>query len=363
MGGGMLDFSYIWVANSAQHTVSRIDTTTLTELGRYYVRPDLSGNPSRTSVGLTGDVTVASRMGGVTKYYARVEDCEDTNGTPGIQTSAGPNDILPWDQEECRAWHTPFPQYNVMRPMAWTSGTLNEETCEIEDAKVWTTGAVANTPSTAHAIRLDGATGQVDVQLNVPEVCVGTYGPYGGAVDENNDFWFHSRDCLGPAPLVRVDADGGGYDVYDVPAPVAPYGITVDSNSRIWLAGYQGGIARFDPDTETFDVIEGVTGLGIQEDAQGRMWMAVYPWNLFRGVHAFDVDTMQIVQTIDMSAATPSSRGISIDFEGYVWMVDQNTSAWKIDPDNNSWEEVDGLVGPYTYSDMTGWGLKLVTPQ
>jgi streptogramin lyase len=246
--------------------------------------------------------------------------------------------------------------------MAWTSGTLNEQNCTIEGAKVWTTGAVANSAGSTHALRLDGESGEVDLDVHIPEVCVGASGPYGGAVDEDNNFWFHSRDCVAPAPLVRVDADGGSYDVYDVPSPVHPYGITVDSNGRIWLAGYIGGLARFDPDTETFDVLPGVTGLGIQEDGQGRMWMAVYPWDNFRGVHAFDVDTMQIIKTIDMTQVTPSSRGISIDFEGYVWMVDQHQSAWKIDADANTWEHYDGLTGPYTYSDMTGWGLKLVNP-
>jgi streptogramin lyase len=104
-----------------------------------------------------------------------------------------------------------------------------------------------------------------------------------------------------------------------------------------------------------------VTGLGIQEDARGRMWMAIYPWGT-TGVVAFDVETMAVVQTIDMTATTPSSRGVSIDFEGYVWLVDQDSSAFKIDPATGTWEEYAGLTGPYTYSDMTGWGLSLVTP-
>jgi hypothetical protein len=92
------DFTYIWVANSPQGTISKLDTRTIIEEGRYRSRPDTYGDPSRTSVNLSGDVAVANRSGGLTKIYARVGDCQDTNGTPGIQTSSGKDDILDWGQ-------------------------------------------------------------------------------------------------------------------------------------------------------------------------------------------------------------------------------------------------------------------------
>ena len=44
------------------------------------------------------------------------------------------------------------------------------------------------------------------------------------------------------------------------------------------------------------------------------------------GVVAFDVGTMAIVESIDMTGIAPQSRGISIDFDGYVWMIDQTDS-------------------------------------
>lgn len=359
-GAEDVDFSYIWVANSAEGTVSKLDTTTLTELGRYIVRPDSAGNPSRTSVNLSGDVAVANRAGDIVKIFAQTEDCADTNGTPGIQTSSGANDVLAWGEEECIAWYADLP-YNAQRPVAWTAGTFDADACAWVDQAVWTTGANLSTAGSVHAMRLNGDTGALEIDLPVPELSVGSFGPYGGAVDAVGDFWFHSRDAGLPHPLVHVDADGASYEIIDVPDPVAPYGITVDSNGRIWLAGYQGGLGRYDPMLGTWDTLDGFTGLGIQEDANGVMWMAIFPWDSLRGVHAFDVDTMTHLSTIDMSAEAPSSRGVSIDFDGYVWMVDQASSAWKIDPTFGTWERYDGLTGPYTYSDMTGWGLSLVT--
>ena len=71
-----------------------VATESLEEVGRYRVRPDSAGSPSRTSVNLAGDVAVANRSGGITKVFANIESCQDTNGTPGIQTSTGANDIL-----------------------------------------------------------------------------------------------------------------------------------------------------------------------------------------------------------------------------------------------------------------------------
>jgi hypothetical protein len=358
-GGGGLDFSYIWIANSAQGTVSKIDTQTMTELGRYLVRADAAGSPSRTSVNLVGDVAVANRFGGLAKIYAREDRCVDGNGMPGIQTSTGAADIRAWGDEECLAWYTPVAQ-NQQRPVAWTAGTYDQRECTYVQQKIWTTAAVYNTAGSIVAMRLDGDTGIIEIELPVPELTTTSFGPYGGAVDANDDFWFHSRDSGFPHPLVHVSADGASYEIIPVPDPVAPYGITIDSSGRVWLAGYQGGTGRYDPLTGTWLTVPGVTGLGIQEDAQGRMWMAIYPWTT-TGVVAFDVDSMAIVESFDMTGTAPESRGISIDFDGYVWMVDQTDSAFKIDPATGTWERYQGLTGPYTYSDMTGWGLSLVS--
>ena len=114
-GGGGIDFSYIWIADSSQNAVSKINTQTLIEEGRYLVHPGY-GNPSRTSVSLSGDVAIANRAGGVTKVYAELDDCQDVNGMPGIQTSSGGADVLAWGTDDCVAWHTPM-NYSTQRPI------------------------------------------------------------------------------------------------------------------------------------------------------------------------------------------------------------------------------------------------------
>ena len=101
---GDFEFSYIWVANAPESTISKINTRTMQEVGRYLTRADSDGNPSRTSVNLSGDVAVANRNGGVAKFYAQSEHCEDKNGDGSIQTSTGKDNVLAWDEEERRGF-------------------------------------------------------------------------------------------------------------------------------------------------------------------------------------------------------------------------------------------------------------------
>lgn len=358
-GGGMggdVDFSYIWVANSSQNAVSKIDTQTMVEQGRYLVHPG-NGNPSRTSVSLSGDVAVANRNGGITKLYADVGDCVESNGMAGIQTSTGSTDILAWDMEECRAWYTPM-AYTTQRPVAWSPGTFNPATCEWEGQQVWTAAAQSGVSGSVVVSVLDGETGMIDAAIPIPEINIGYYGPYGAAFDTNGDFWFVDSGNDGAVQeLVRVDGVTHAYDIWMTPA-INPYGFTVDTLGRPWIAGYAGGVARFDPVTQTFDVNATITGLGIQEDANGVMWMAHYPWS-YEGVIAIDRDSMAVLGQTDLPSNL--AKGVSIDFDGNVWVVDQGTSAFRIDPSTGTIDTFTGLVGPYTYSDMTGWGLSSVS--
>ncbi|MBK7829029.1 hypothetical protein [Nannocystis sp.] len=349
-GGNQPEFSYIWVANSGEGTISKIDTQTLVEQGRYRVRPDSAGSPSRTSVNLSGDVAVANRLGGVTKVYAEMADCKESNGQPGIQTSSN-NISLAWGEEECIAWHTPF-AFTTQRPVAWAPGTLNPATCKYENEKLWTAGGQNNIADSLTIHRLNGETGAIEDTIAMPDVFHGYFGAYGGAVNQAGDFWFITYDL--PSTLVRVDAKTLAYEKFSVPNGLCPYGFAVDSKGRPWTGSFCQASARFTPETQAWDQFP-VLGYGLQQDADGRMWIADYS---LPGTRAIDPESLAILDTIPLNSG--SVKGISIDFYGYVWVVDMNQSAFRVDPDDHSVLSYDGLVGPYTYSDMTGWGLSNV---
>jgi len=364
-GCGNTEWSYIWIANSAEHTVSKINTRTLVEEGRYFTRADQSGNPSRTSVSIDARaVVVANRFGGVTKIWAREADCVDKNNNGMIDTSTGPGDVRPFDQDECIAWHSAYPGATVQRPVAWTSGVLNQTTCEYENQKVWTSTG-ADSPmgpgycgaSGTWVHRLDGETGVIEDTVLIPESDVPCaawgnwgFGFYGGAVDPDNNFWLST---FGAGKLVRVDFDTLDYTVFNG----SSYGVTVDTMGRPWVGD---GPQRFNPGNGSFDpppngTLPGAGGSGIAEDHEGRMWAATT-----NGVGWVDRDTLTIGDTV-LLPAQGLYRGISVDVDGYVWAIPLGgTQAFKIDPDTYTFESVDGLNGPYTYSDMTGGQLNNV---
>lgn len=141
-----------------------------------------------------------------------------------------------------------------------------------------------------------------------------------------------------------------------MPASVCSYGFAVDSLDRPWIGAFCGGTTMFDPVTEEWTTLFGVLGYGLQEDANKTMWLATYSPP---GLQAINVETLETGKHIELP--TNSARGVSVDFYGYVWFVDMQQSAWRVDTDAETWESYAGLNGPYTYSDMTGWGLNLAS--
>ena len=98
---------------------------------------------------------------------------------------------------------------------------------------------------------------------------------------------------------------------------------------------------------------------GIAEDLQGRMWTATQG-----GVGWVDSETMVVGDIVPLPG-NYLYRGIGVDVDGYIWAVQLGgTQAYKIDPDTYETWFVDGLNGPYTYSDMTGGQIaKVLCPQ
>ena len=338
----------IWIANSGQGTVSKIDTETGTELGRYIVRPDSAGSPSRTSVNRYGDVAVANRLGGVTKVYAGQVNCQDTNGTPGIQTSNSAA-FLAWGQEECVAWHAPF-GYQSQRPVAWTRGEFNQGTCQYDNEEVFTSGNNAN--GHIDILVLDGDDGSVTEMIQIPTgpntLDDDYFGIYGGAVDGDGNFW---GTQLGGERMVKVNRADMSYDIIHTPGYGSWYGMTVDSDGMVWLCS--DTVARYDPMTQSWAQasVGGYTGCMADASENGLLWASTGS-----GVVGVNRDTLQV----EKSCPGNGSYGVSIDFEGYVWAVAYGSLATKWDPVTcQSWS-YNGLVGAYTYSDMTGYALSNV---
>jgi hypothetical protein len=351
--GSELEFSYIWIANSQQGTVSRVNTKDVTEEGRYLTRPDGAGNPSRTSVSLSGRaVAVANRSGGVVKIWSQADLCDPMkNGQPGLQTSDGKDDVLDWGDDDCVAWYSPFDDSNSQRPIAWIAGEQDLETCEYHDEQLWTARS-GQDGVFAHLLNGEDGSEAAKVPTGMNG---GMFGQYGGAVDSKGDFWITVNGILGPPNLAVVHHDDLTVEHYEFPDGIAAYGITVDSQDRVWLSanGYGVGVSSFDPATDTWTKGNGgfTSFAGVVETADHRIWTGSQDGTLYW----FNGDDATVGQGLLLDSMI---KGVSVDMEGFVWAV-TGTTAFKVDPDNlQVVGSYDGLDGPYTYSDMTGWALQ-----
>ena len=121
------------------------------------------------------------------------------------------------------------------------------------------------------------------------------------------------------------------------------------------------GVTVFDPVSESWTAIagsEGILGRGIGVDGQGNVWTATNGGGTFGcGLLQVSAETLSVIthHTFDQ-CGTP--LGISIDAEGKVWMVDYNGWAYQVDPQTYEKKIVPIANVHYTYSDMTGFGLK-----
>ncbi len=359
--GQASEFSYIFIANSPESTVSKIDTNSVDEVGRYLTRGDAAGNPSRTSVSISGRaVVVANRYGGLIKIFANEEDCIDANGNGVIDTSTGAGDVRAWGQDECVHWFRDFPTWTVQRPVAWAPGVFDAAQCRWEDEAVWTAGCGGGSPgfggdSTTHVHYIDGETG-LDLQVvDLNDYSCTGFGPYGGAVDSEGNFWMIKNNNQ----LARVNRSDFTHQIWDRSANTAPYGLTVDASGRPWVTSYSAGAgaARFDPMTETWaealdPVLIGNGQSGIAQGADGLIWMGTGVGGL--GVTSIDPETLDVVDTFVVPGV--SGKGISVDGDGFVWRAGSST-ATRIDPMDGSSTQYTGLNGAYTYSDMTGFGV------
>ncbi len=369
-GSGTIDFSYIWISNSPEGTVSKIDTRTAVEVARYRTGPG-EPDPSRTSVNLEGDVAVLNRAGGVTKIAAIEERCRDQNADGMITTSQGPDDILEWGQDECVLWYQELPAVPDPdggndwgpRPIAWDQGMVvpDGDACSRVGVALWVGWYSGFDVNTGDFRKLDGESGATVAEVSVPDwapLPLQAIRPYGGAIDASGDFWALSKGNK----IVRIDSETNAIESYEGPALAQFYGLAMDANGEPWVGGCGGNLYHLDLATGMVQTTASSGGClrGLQIDREGRGWIAANdPCRLVE----FDVGTGQIVSDSIALPGCATPVGVSIDVEGFVWVVDKDADkAYKIDPDSHLVAgEVDGLVEPYTYSDMTGAGLRLVT--
>jgi streptogramin lyase len=360
--------AYIWIANTGEGTVSKVDTRTHVEVARYRTGP-IGGereDPSRTTVNSLGDVFVANRGGrSVSRISTLGEDCPDTNGDGAVRTSGGPTDVLPWGQDDCILWNTSLPDGGILRSAA-AQDTYDPDGNLI--SAVWIGGWEGV------VWKLDGDTGSILVRTTSPT------NNYGFALDGMGNLWISGRSGRG---LGRIDTnrctstaacdvpvcDDSGADCIkqniSIPGSNNPYGITVDQEQRVWLCMHGSRtVGRYDPRTARWTIQNvGADCHGIAADAAGWIWAAGYD----SGVIRLDAETPSMFMVVPGTGGR-GSKGMAVDIDGNVWSINQGSSDATVITPGARLSDATVETGVnrhgalrYTYSDMTGTQLRLAT--
>jgi hypothetical protein len=376
-------FEYLWVANSSEGTISKVDTSELVEAGRYNsvgpnndgLTPGSQNSPSRTGIDLNGDMFVAnrafSRMPSVTKIANR--DCIDRNGNGRIETSvdANANNIIDRNDpreffgegDECFLWSQAVGRSGgTARALAIDAGDANNPY-----GNVWV-GMYTH----REFYGLAGQTGDLLQRPGLQNPISIGHSPYGAVVDSNGYVW---SGTLSGGTIVGFDSRTGRAGGVFTPAQGAPpssYGFTLDGENRLWVGAQSAGVNRYNPysDANGNPINDPLAGGGEWRndschgercymrgggaDAEGRIWFA----NNYGSVMGWRTDNMQFIGSYPVGGS--SITGAGIDFNGYVWGVSGSGFTARIDPNNpNDVRRVNVGSGPYTYS--TGFGLRNFT--
>jgi hypothetical protein len=222
-------------------------------------------------------------------------------------------------------------------------------------------------------MELDGDTGSILVHEPIP------LNPYGALASKyEQKVWFTNAKWQSnlpdnPPAIVAVDFNSGEVgpriDVEADEGCVGTYGITLDSESRVWVAGHKCKRAfRYDPRrAEWFHVDYGDVGIsrGLVADSDGFVWVA---HSKDCGEQRCGVVTRFTVEGLDVEhyylPQGDGTIGVDLDAFGRVWVVNRySNSASRIDPVTNVIDEFPTGAGPYTYSDFTGHSLLMQFPR
>jgi hypothetical protein len=364
----------IWIANTREGTVSKVDTQTYTELGRYEVYVDWNirmdeNGPSRTSVDSEGDVYAGARFGtSVTKVSAKADACPDTNADGQVTTSTGPGNILPLGDDDCVLWSTDIggdargvavqeiPTRFIIEP----NPDGEPEITEVRGERyVW----VGGQEGTYRIHKLDADTGEILFTLDPPPMPT-----YGLALDGRGNLWISGRQfrngsevgALGRIDTTRCVDDSCNAETVCVTVCTTTTcsdgcdGAVLERIEVGWenhdpMAGANcpgGGGTPMDFGGTQFCPGEWPT-YGVTVDCAQRVWLGgahggdgIIRYDPLADAHA----RLSIVRDV-AGEQNNGVHGIAADASGWIWGAARDLGVWRIDADTLEYVQVAGTGG------------------
>lgn len=343
-------FGTLWVANSAEGTLSRIDADTAAETARYSTG---GTEPSRVAVDFHGDAWVINRefdgVATATRVAGEVERCIDADGD-GLETSSGPNDVLSVAADECILAHVPVGESGAVPRAIAIDGDRGLDGISGGDPWIGLHDAEA-------VIELDGLTGAEQRRIETPG-----FSPYAATFDRWGTLWMIERDGV----LARIDPRTEEVELLEVPLPCyLLYGLAADRNGRLLVTGFScDQVASYDPVLDlwqTHPAPRSPRGVAYDE-ARDQFWVAHTAGRLSR----VELDPLRIRDTFTLATeedgrAPFETIGVSIDAFDRVWAVssqdrgDGGGLATRFDLESRAvTAQVPVGAAPHVQGDLTG---------
>ena len=341
--------STIWVANSAEGTLSRIDAASATETARYATG---GLEPSRVAVDHNGDAWVANReFDGVSTVVRVAGDrarCVDRDLDGALETSDGPEDVRAFGGDECMQLFVPVgAEREIARAMA-IDGDRGLDGASGGDAWVGLHDGHA-------VVELDGFTGAERRRVEIAG-----FAPYAAQFDPWGILWMASRD----GQLARIDDSTEPPSVEVLVAPLACwlfYSLAIDASGRIALTGFScDQVVTYDPITRRWDTVP------TDPSPRGAIVEGATLWIAHTGgfVSELSLDPLRVLRTVPIALGERAPRetvGMAADSLGNVWAIssrgddDERGFATRIDAITAA-PEAEVRVGhaPHTQGDLSG---------
>ncbi|NHJ20927.1 MAG: hypothetical protein EAX91_08300 [Candidatus Lokiarchaeota archaeon] len=408
---------YIWVPNTGQGTVSKVNTDTGDELGRYWVMPDpqnpdyigKSSSPSRTTVDLQGNCWVGNRDAGTVVKIGLFEAgiWDDRNGDGICTTSSDDNgngiidgtELLPWGEDECvlfevvlyKGHEGTFAPGDYHGPYDTSHWRTSPRGLAIDaENNLWAGTCPTDYRGYPYSMscvyhRINGETGAIEVSLDVP----GHYA-YGAVIDSNGTLWSSNRPTGAGTPhILRLNTTDLTFEkIFLTNSRYMSYGITLDGRDHLFASGWTDNVlSRLDINRKVgssfpSNIIEwSKPGIfpsvdyywnmrGVACTSDGDVWVASTTKNKVYRLSNDGVLLKEISLDWLGDGLARDPTGVSVDSNGKVWVVGTGLeSIMRIDPnlgsDNLGGVDLEkyiiGSGGQYGYSDMTGYLSRTIT--
>jgi sugar lactone lactonase YvrE len=330
IGAERTDGGFAWIANtddpwpdggaSESGTVSKVDLETGDEVARYVVGlPGQQNGPAGTAVDDRGDAYVVCQAvaatGLVVKIAVDPAGCVDRNASGAIETSSD-EEPLPHGEDECVLWTSEVGgSWGAPRAVVVDLGGP-----DAENGAPWV--GMANQMRLSQLDPDDGAV--------LDTVTLGV-APYGLAVDSQGSIWVAGAGTW----LQRVDPEAHEADATIAAdsdcGPASFQAVATDSRDRVWAATATASACRYDPSDGTWLRVDlgaaAMVSYAVAVDASDVVWVAAQgPWassgpeGWFFGFDADDGEDLRSIPT-----GGRATVGVSVDARGHVWAVNQGT--------------------------------------